>query len=192
MAMNERRAVTGMPGISVAFEMKKFSAMLDKFLGNMAGPKGAIGLLKVGLDLIHMFIKTSPVDTGRFRAAWYFSEQGLLQLIRQGGGHKPQSSDEAAGFALGRLKTGLTGWRKYIEITNAVAYAMPLEFGWSTQAPYGVVRVGMMLVQRSFPNHILAELQDMWNRDGVPRYTPWRASSGGPLSIRPRKARKRP
>lgn len=74
-------------------------------------------------------IRLSPVDTGRFKENW-------LTAI----GEMNTAIDLPSGFGLipvvKLLRLGDT-----IFFTNSLPYAMRLEFGWSGQAPMGVVRI---------------------------------------------------
>ena len=182
MAYNPRRGVTGQPAMSIELVTTEFNAFIKRFLAQLNGPKAAGALVKIGLDLLQQIIAKNPVDTGRSRAGWYFAQTGLLGLLGQGPRRTPASAAEREGFAQGKLVTQLRGARKWIEITNAVAYILPLEYGWSAQAPYGMVRISMQLITRSVPKHILGELAEMWKRDGVARWTAWRATGAGPLA----------
>jgi len=74
-------------------------------------------------------IRLSPVDTGRFKENW-------LTAI----GQANTSIDLPSGFGLTPtvklLRPGDT-----IFFTNSLPYAFRLEFGWSGQAPLGMVRI---------------------------------------------------
>lgn len=79
---------------------------------------------KMGLKIINM----SPVDTGRFKESWRASiNQPDLSLNESGAGLRPTVMS---------LKLGDTFY-----FTNNQPYALRLEFGWSQQAPRGMVRL---------------------------------------------------
>lgn len=85
----------------------------------------------VGQRLVTM----SPVDTGRFRSNWQLTAGaravGEIEEI--------QSADETLDrlfLAAGDLSAGEVAY-----IVNNLPYAIPLEYGHSTQAPAGMVRV---------------------------------------------------
>jgi len=101
--------------------------------------KGA--LRRVAQSIISM----SPVDTGHFKANWQFSvgspPQGVLPL-------EDPSGSRTLGRVVGEIEsTAKVGVHAYIR--NNVPYAMRLEYGYSAQAPQGMVRV-TMLRWRSF------------------------------------------
>ena len=74
-------------------------------------------------------IKRSPVDTGRFKGNWNSSINAPdLTMDRGSGG----GSTEVAN----RLKIGDTFY-----FVNNLHYALRLEFGWSNQAPMGMIRL---------------------------------------------------
>lgn len=91
-------------------------------------------LMRIGGKIVLM----SPVDTGRFRANW-LSAYGAPndsfndKLFDQGGG------------AINNLKAAInvldTG--QFFYFTNSLPYAERLEYGWSQQAPGGMVRVSV-------------------------------------------------
>ncbi|MBH3360447.1 HK97 gp10 family phage protein [Pseudomonas guariconensis] len=85
----------------------------------------------VGQRLVTM----SPIDTGRFRSNWQLTAGapavGEIEEI--------QSADETLDrlfLAAGDLSAGEVAY-----IVNNLPYAVPLEYGHSTQAPAGMVRV---------------------------------------------------
>lgn len=106
---------------------------------------------KIGADLnttvqesiIHLFnrvVLMSPVDTGRFRANWVCS----LNNIDTKTTDSTDVSDAIGGIepvVLG-MKLGDT-----VFLANSLPYAIPLENGWSGQAPSGMVRVSAMQFQ---------------------------------------------
>lgn len=87
---------------------------------------------KVAFDVFSQVVRKSPVDTGRFRANWNFSV-----------GAPDFSTTAATSAARGEIEarqalTAPVGGVLYI--SNGLPYARRLEYGWSKQAPYGMVR----------------------------------------------------
>lgn len=111
-----------------------FSAQLQQFA---EATKEALDLtfrdvvFLVGRRLVTM----SPVDTGRFRSNWQFSTGtpavGETAEIEGDG----ETLDRLL-LAVGDLSIGEVAY-----IVNNLPYAIPLEYGHSTQAPAGMVRV---------------------------------------------------
>jgi len=80
----------------------------------------------------------SPVDKGRFRASW-LSAYGAPDTSDS------EAFDKSGSAAIGKLKSTLavlnTG--QYFYFTNSLPYAERLEYGWSQQAPGGMVRLSV-------------------------------------------------
>jgi hypothetical protein len=81
-------------------------------------------------------IDLSPVRTGRFRGNWFPSVGQMLVRVTDDVDKTGEKT-----FALGRV--ALSQWvpGDTIYITNSLPYAERLEYGWSKQAPAGVVRL---------------------------------------------------
>lgn len=98
---------------------------------------------QVSIKLFSAIIKASPVDTGRFRMNWMAS------------GGTPASGTTDATDKPGNTATGnatsfvlkAADWREFT-LTNNLPYAQRLEYGWSQQAPAGVVRTNVSRFQQ--------------------------------------------
>ncbi|WP_243286035.1 hypothetical protein [Geothrix terrae] len=90
---------------------------------------------KVVLDVTSELVKLSPVDTGMFRANWFVGAS-LPTDTSQIPDKTGASSIARAASMAAMLKAGGTTW-----IVNNLAYAIPLEYGHSKQAPAGMVRI---------------------------------------------------
>lgn len=92
----------------------------------------------VSLKLFSAIIKSSPVDTGRFRNNWQTTGQapatGLIAGVDPTGN---KAVNSAATFI-----TNSPVWNTFT-LTNNLPYAERLEYGWSKQAPIGMVRVNI-------------------------------------------------
>lgn len=88
---------------------------------------------RITFEAFSRVVKRSPVDTGRFRANWNVSfgtpDYTTTPSVAQGRG------DLQAAEALKSPVGGVT------YISNGLPYAQRLEYGWSKQAPAGMVRV---------------------------------------------------
>ncbi|EEK8036658.1 HK97 gp10 family phage protein [Salmonella enterica subsp. enterica serovar Montevideo] len=95
---------------------------------------------QVSMKLFSAIILGSPVATGRFRNNWfaggatpsretttYTGKQGTAAIARVS-----KVITEARGY----------GWTE-LTLTNNLPYAQRLEYGWSKQAPVGMVRVNV-------------------------------------------------
>ena len=164
------------PRLLIHIETAKFTKLLTTFISNLRSTEAASSaLLNVGMVMMRRVIWANPVDTGRSEAGWYFGINMVGKKIR-GPQYTPRGAAQRQGFAKGTAKLKLRGFKKKIEITNAVVYVGALEYGWSQQAPFGMVRITMQVLRGSVPKIILKELQKMWDRDGVAKWSPWKAS----------------
>lgn len=91
---------------------------------------------KVGADVLRSIVEKSPVDTGRFRANWVVSysdtTEKVLGLDRSG------IDTINKGLRLIQLFNPESG---ELWISNGLPYARRLEYGYSSQAPAGMVRI---------------------------------------------------
>ena len=88
----------------------------------------------------------SPVDKGAFKSSWI----GAI-------GSASDSTFQPGRDAVGALNTMLSGFRtgQVFYYTNAMPYALKLEFGHSEQAPNGMVR----LTARRWPQIVNAQIR---------------------------------
>jgi hypothetical protein len=102
--------------------------------------KGNIDLVvrKVALDLFSRVIEKSPVDTGRFKSNWQVAigaiPPGTLELFDKDGSATISRVDAA----VLQLKAG-----DIIYLVNNLPYSRRLEYGYSKQAPAGMVRTSV-------------------------------------------------
>ena len=118
------------PGRQQSFALQ-VGAWADKARGNADTITRA-----VVLQMVSRVVLRTPVDTGRARANWQTTigapaRATLEATDRAGGAAIARGAEVAARFPL-----GATVW-----ISNALPYAPRLEYGWSNQAPAGMVRV---------------------------------------------------
>lgn len=101
---------------------------------------------KIVFDLYAEIVKRSPVDTGLFRGNW-----------RIGAGSAPSGTIDRKSTSPRGIAAEISNVPKEVKetttvyIVNNLEYALPLERGWSGQAPQGVVQPSV--------NAILAALQ---------------------------------
>lgn len=91
---------------------------------------------KIALDVFSRVILRSPVDTGRFRGNWQVSigaiPSGTVELNDKTG----QATISSVQAEVLNLKAG-----EIIFLVNNSSYSLPLEYGHSSQAPNGMVRL---------------------------------------------------
>lgn len=98
---------------------------------------------QVSIKLFSAIIKASPVDTGRFRMNWMASGDFPASGITD-------ATDKSGNIATGNATSFVlkaADWREFT-LTNNLPYAQRLEYGWSQQAPAGVVRTNVSRFQQ--------------------------------------------
>lgn len=81
-------------------------------------------------------VKLSPVDTGNFVSSWTVSEGRPVFVRREEG-----SRDSV--LSAPRVKVRANSTFPVFYITNGQPYGQRLEYGWSDQAPQGMIRITM-------------------------------------------------
>lgn len=98
---------------------------------------------QVSIKLFSAIIKASPVDTGRFRMNWMASGGTPASGVTD-------ATDKSGNMATGNVTSFVlkaTDWREFT-LTNNLPYAQRLEYGWSQQAPQGMVRTNVSRFQQ--------------------------------------------
>lgn len=112
-----------------------FASDLQKFAKKTGAAMDHVVRASV-LTMGENIIKASPVDTGRFRANW----QHNTGTPASG---PVESLDLSGAATLAKLNASVApvkaGNIEYL--TNNLPYAIPLEYGYSDQAPGGMVRI---------------------------------------------------
>ena len=122
--------------------MSKFTLDVQAFIAKAKKNPETV-MRSVSLKLFSAIIKASPVDTGRFRGNWQTTgvtpATGLVAGVDPTGN---KAVNSAATFI-----TNAPGWNTFT-LTNNLPYAERLEYGWSKQAPVGMVRVNIARFQQ--------------------------------------------
>lgn len=118
---------------------RDFAALLKK-----AGDKAEMVVRKTALELQSSMIEMSPVDTGRFKGNWQCGV-GVVNTATDSG------EDKTGAGAIGRTQAALGSWKvgQTITLSNSLPYARRLEYGWSKQAPGGMVRLTVQNYSRA-------------------------------------------
>lgn len=118
---------------------RQYAAILAK-----AGAKAELVIRQSAVALQSGMVEKSPVDTGRFKGNWQCGI-GVLNLDTSAG------NDANGSGAIAKTIAAVQGWKagQTIYMTNNLPYARRLEFGWSQQAPSGVVRLTVLDFQSS-------------------------------------------
>lgn len=127
--MATRGAFVG-PGRQQSFALQ-VGRWADKARGN-----ADLVTRKVVMEMVSRVVLRTPVDTGRARANWQTTigapASTTLEAVDKAGSGAINRGVEISG----RFPMGSTVW-----ISNGLPYASRLEYGWSQQAPSGMVRV---------------------------------------------------
>lgn len=94
---------------------------------------------KVSLEAFRDVILMSPVDTGRFRGNWQCAVGPGASFVPDTGKLDPNGATALAGVQM--KVEGLKLEDSAIWLVNNLPYARRLEYGWSKQAPGGMVRL---------------------------------------------------
>ncbi|TNG07985.1 HK97 gp10 family phage protein [Salmonella enterica subsp. enterica serovar Heidelberg] len=98
---------------------------------------------QVSIKLFSAIIKASPVDTGRFRMNWMASGSTPADGTTD-------ATDKSGNAATGKVTSfvlNAADWHTFT-LTNNLPYAQRLEYGWSQQAPQGMVRTNVSRFQQ--------------------------------------------
>lgn len=145
---------------SLEWSQSKFNGFISDFL-KATGADTSVVLKKFVFDLMSRVIPRTPVDTGRARAGWGAAGkalgievptkiEGAIEVkahTRRTASGKLAEVDayirNATAVDEGEYEEKLTGDKQFIRIANNVQYILPLEYGHSAQAPFGMVRISM-------------------------------------------------
>jgi hypothetical protein len=113
---------------------QQFKKAKERLAGRIADSKGEIALWAFS-----EIVRLTPVDTGLARGNWNLSfdkPDGTRQRPAPTG----QAAIQRARQLLGANRRGV-GTKKQVVIANSLPYIRRLEYGWSQQAPQGMVRI---------------------------------------------------
>lgn len=121
--------------MSLSSDLAKISARNKQKLLKVAQNS----LMRVGGSVV----AKSPVDSGRFKNNWV-AAYGAADTTTTNNNAKTAFGVEG-GVVIGRLKAKLNGLDvgQVFYFTNSLPYAERLEYGWSEQAPGGMVRLSV-------------------------------------------------
>jgi PAS domain-containing protein len=111
-----------------------FELDISRFVQKVQGRMDT-AVRRLALEAFQRVVFKSPVDTGRFRGNWQLAigsiPDGVLEIDdREGTMTVNRATAAASGAKAGDI----------IYLANNLPYARRLEYGWSGQAPAGMVR----------------------------------------------------
>jgi len=162
---------TGMMSLKVEVEAAAFSRELMAF-----AKRANIGVGKVirtgAADFLRLVLAPPPsgrhpVKTGRARAGWYPAAVGLKVPMSLTQGVTEESKTAIGeGIAAGDFQDNTQGSRKdkHVIIVNGVSYIWMLEYGYSQQAPAGMVRISLRKMRGELPDMLSSMFIKEWNK----------------------------
>lgn len=122
--------------------MTDFERSIDNFIKKAKqNPEKVVR--QVTVKLYTAIIMSSPVDTGRFRMNWQatYKDPATAELI---------ANDPSGRRAVANMTNFVMTYPEWddFRLTNPLPYAERLEYGYSRQAPQGMVRVNVARFQR--------------------------------------------
>lgn len=85
------------------------------------------------LELFRLVVMGTPVDTGRARGNWQVT-------LNAPAGATLERTDPNGGIVLAEVMANMGGLLDVVYFSNNLPYIERLEYGWSQQAPEGMVR----------------------------------------------------
>ena len=112
-----------------------FSAQIAEFVAK-AKENSDLVVRKVALEMFSRVIQKSPVDEGRFKSSWVVAINSIPT-------HDPGTIDKSGAPSFARVNAEVAALKAGTVITmcSNLSYSRRLEYGWSKQAPSGVVRI---------------------------------------------------
>ncbi len=121
--------------LQLEIETEAFRAWTEELTRDMSGPGRRNVLNGLAFEFLGRVIKRTPVDTGRARGGW------ASYLLANGKPVAKQGTGWAQGVKEGLFVESFSGREGSIALVNAVPYIVFLEFGYSQQAPQGMMRL---------------------------------------------------
>lgn len=167
---------------TMEMETKRFNRAVNRF-AKKANVSTEVVIKKIAFDLLSLILTglppssdvsipnassvtgKHPVDTGRARAGWFASVEGLGKSFNFDSGVNTDSNGVSVGKKEGRFvdktKARLNKW---VELINIVKYIIFLEYGYSKQAPAGMVRISMRKMRGKMPKTLGKKFLKEWNK----------------------------
>jgi hypothetical protein len=112
-----------------------FSAQIAAFCAKAQGNADLV-VRKVAFEMFSRVIQKTPVDTGRAKSSWVVSINAVPTDVPIAFDKSGASSIERVTATTLEMKAGDT-----ITMCSNLTYSRRLEYGWSGQAPNGMVRI---------------------------------------------------
>lgn len=147
-------------------------------MGRRASPQLLSATIRaIALKILRLVHLKTPVDSGLARSTWSLS----MGIVKEEGGRNPRGANfQKAGLRIRnpptpafpseaerRIKVRTKLWPESskqfeVSVENFLEYIIPLEFGWSGQAPLGMVRLSIAEVSGLGPKALAVMFQAHW------------------------------
>ena len=126
---------------------KKFNVQVDDFVKKATGLQEKF-IRQFIQDLFYEIVTTTPVDTGFARGSWYVGINDTdiehqLGISREAAKQQGVQIDWSLQLSTSSLNINSAKIGDKIYLMNNANYIMKLEYGASSQAPNGMVRVAL-------------------------------------------------
>lgn len=121
--------------------MNRFTEVIQRFNRRMR-EQADRRVRRIVLKLLAEVLERTPVDQGTLRANWNCSEGSPDRSFDP----KKRDYDASLTAAAGAIGHRLIGKRLFI--TNSTPYALRIEFGYSRQAPNGMMWISVERIKR--------------------------------------------
>lgn len=127
--------------------MSSFTAQMNKIAAGYKKRAEEIVIFANG-TLSENVIKRTPVDTGRARGSWQSSTNGpaTSSPLRY---DKTGNSTSSMAWSTSEKSAGKIYW-----LVSNVLYVRPLEYGYSQQAPHGMLRISIADIKNIVNSYI--------------------------------------
>jgi hypothetical protein len=137
------------PQLSASSRNLDFGGQLRRF-AEILGKRINVVHKEISIKMFNQIVMATPVDTGEARGGWNAS-MSYPDLSETG------RRDPTGAAALKDIESTIKADRSQIAfLSNSVGHIVPLEYGWSKQAPEGMVRITVT----SFNTMIREVIQD--------------------------------
>ncbi|ARB06112.1 tail completion or Neck1 protein [Dinoroseobacter phage vB_DshS-R5C] len=128
---------------------REFAIDLKRF-GKVTEEQATLIFQKIAIDLDTRVVLGTPVDSGRARGNWFPSVGSPSAQVDMNASDKSGSAATAAATStVSGAKIGDVLW-----LTNNLPYILPLENGWSGQAPEGMVDLNLNAIAAQYGGSI--------------------------------------
>lgn len=117
---------------TLAVDLRRFAEAAGLALDNVCKA--------VTIEWFSSTVLSTPVDTGRLRGNWVISKNNPVSV-------ETANTDKSGAGVINSIHLNVGGLGSVTFLTNSLPYAERIEYGYSQQAPAGMVRVNFVRIQ---------------------------------------------